>query len=224
MSSRLRSSTRASTVASESLAETMAETKTRGDTRKSTAPRPIKGSELARIIRIAFYVFVLATGLIGGLIYYISQDKIQLHPKNLTAEQLKSFGARVEYALRYQTLLFAWLTFNIFAVIYGRLTKKALNPLETTEKHVQSLKNILTNSFEQVVLSAFLQLIFVSFAPHNLVLKFIPAVNIVMFVGRVAFFLGYPLYRTFGFTLSLHTNTILAGYNLYQLGAYAGLY
>jgi len=155
----------------------------------------------------------------------VTHDKIQLYPNTIKLESLKGFNSRAEFALRYQTLLYAWLIFNIHYVIYQRFTKKALNPLvDSTEKHVQMSKNILTNSFEQIVLSSFLQLTFVSFAEHIHTLKLIPLINIVQFLGRIAFFAGYPFYRTFGHSLTLTPNLILMSYNMYRLGSYLNLY
>ena len=118
-----------------------------------------------------------------------------------------------------------WLVFNIHAVIYVRITRKALNPLvDSTEKHAQSMKNILTNSLEQVLISSFLQLIFASFADSTLCLQLIPLVNVVQFMGRIAFFFGYPLFRTLGVSLTLLPNTLMVGYNVYKFAAYLNLY
>lgn len=225
MGSRLRSSTRASTVASESLAETNSEIKTKGDSRKSSAPKPLKSSELARLKQVATFAFVVALTFLGGVFYLVLNDKLKLYPHNINLESLRGFSSRAEYAFRYQTLLVAWLTFNVHSVIFARLTRKAINPLvESTERHAQEQKNILTNSFEQIVLSCLLQLTFVSFAEHSYTLKFIPAINLVQFIGRIAFFFGYPLYRTFGFTLTMLPNTLLTAYNLYKLGSYLSFY
>lgn len=225
MGTRLRSSTRASTAASESLAETLTEIKTKGDTRKPTSARPPRGSEMAKLVRIAQFAFFLSLVFLAGFYYLVMNDLVKLYPNSIKLESLKGFSSRAEFALRYQTLLFVWLIFNIHSVIYTRLTTKALNPLiESTEKLAQKQKNILTNSFEQILVSSLLQLIFVSFAEHIYTLKLIPAINIVQFIGRIAFLLGYPWYRTFGFTLTLLPNTLLAGYNLYKLGVYMNFY
>lgn len=227
MSSRLRSSTRASTVASESLAEmaTQEVVKSRSGERRTTTVRPLKASELARLARIALVAFFLSISLMVGFFYLVMNDIVKLYPSIVTVEYLKGYSSRAEYALRYQTLLYFWLIFNIHSVIYVRISKKALNPLvESTEKHAQKQKNILTNSFEQIILSSVLQLIFVSFADHSHTMKLIPAINIVQFVGRIAFFAGYPYYRTFGVSLTMLPNTLLAGYNLYQFGSYMNFY
>lgn len=225
MSTRLRSSTRASTVASESLAEV--ETKTRGETRstRTSAAKPIKGSELAKLARIATFAFLFSLVIISGVIYFSLNDKLKLYPNTIKVDSLKGFNSRAEYSLRYQTLLYLWLVFNVHSVIYVRITRKALNPLvDSTEKHAQMQKNILTNSFEQIILSSFLQLAFASWADPALVMKLIPAVNITQFIGRIAFFFGYPLYRTLGISLTMTPNLLMAGYNVYKLGSYVGLY
>lgn len=226
MSTRLRSSTRASTAASESLAETIAEIKPKGDTRKASSARPIRGSELARLMRIAAFAFIASLIIIAGVYYLVMNDLLVLYPKSVKLDTMKGFNLRAEYTLRYQTLLYLWLIINIHMVIYVRITKKALNPLvESTEKHAQKFKNILTNSFEQILLSCFLQLAFVSFADtHSYTLKLIPAINIVQFVGRIAFTVGYPYYRTLGVSLSMTPNLLMLIHNLYKLGSYLDLY
>lgn len=231
MGTRLRSSTRASTVASESLAETMSEIKgSKGDTKKSSSSgfnqqRPLRKDELIKLRKVAGAAILLANLAIGGLIYACLNDQIRLYPASFKPESLTGFTSRAEYALRYQTLLLAWLMFNIIAVMKVRLTKKAINPLvDSTEKHTIEIKNILTNSYEQITLSILSQLAFVSFATPAMTLKLIPLANFVQFFGRICFFFGYPMYRTFGFSLSLTPNMLLVGYNLYRLGQFYKLY
>lgn len=77
---------------------------------------------------------------------------------------------------------------------------------------------------EQVFLSAMLQLAFASFAEPALIKNLIPAVNVVQFVGRIAFFFGYPYYRTLGYVLTSFPNTLLLGYNVFKFGSYLGFY
>lgn len=225
MGTRLRSSTRASTAASDSLAD-QAEPKSKAEPRsRTTAPRAPKGSELATLIRVAQVAFLFSLVVIGGVAYFAHHDVIRLYPRKFDASSLKGFNSRFEYCLRYQTPLFLWLVFNINAVIYVRLTRKALNPLvESTEKQAQMQKNILTNSFEQIMTSVFLQLAFASFADPETVLKFIPAINCVQFVGRIAFFLGYPYYRTLGVSLTLTPSLMMLCFNVYRFGAFLGFY
>lgn len=185
----------------------------------------MSAEESKRIMKTAIVLVVSALIFMVGLALLQGYDVLKLHPAHTTPESLKGFAARVEYALRYQTLLVFWLLFNIYATIYGRITTKALNPLEErTEQRVQLFKNILTNSFESVAVSVFSQLIFVSFAEPSRILHVIPYVNIVQFIGRVAFFAGYPYKRAFGFQCTILPNTILAIYNLYKFGSFIGIY
>jgi len=192
--------------------------------RKST-DRGFSPEEMKRIMKVGAVLAISAVVFMLGLGLLIHQNIIGLHPASTREETLKGFAPRVEYALRYQSLLVFWLTFNVVATIYGRLTTNALNPLdERTEHRVQMFKNVLTNSFESVVVSVFSQLIFVSFAEPLTVLKFIPFINIVQFIGRVSFFAGYPMYRAFGFQCTILPNICLSFYNLFKLGSFMGFY
>lgn len=168
--------------------------------------------------------FILSGGAITFMVaslLLVAYDVINLYPSKMNADILKGFAPRVEYALRYQTLLVSWLLFNVLITIYGRLTTRALNPLdEKTETSVQMIKCILTNSLESIVLSVFLQLIFVASAQPESVLKYIPLINIIQFVGRIAFFAGYPLKRAFGYMCTVWPNVILCAFNIYKLGEF----
>lgn len=187
--------------------------------------RPLSEDDIKRVMKIGLILSLSAIVFMLGFAVLVHYDAVKLYPETTKVESLKGFASRVEYALRYQTLLVFWLTFNILATIYGRITTKALNPLdEKTEEKVQLFKNILTNSFESIVVSIFSQLIFVSFAEPAVILKFIPLINIVTFIGRVAFFAGYPLKRAFGYHCTLVPNTILTIYNMVKLGSFLGIY
>lgn len=229
MSIKTRSSTRASTVASNLLAEQGRDTKAARESRSRTTlapkPKPLNKMEFAKLVKVATVAGVLAFLIMGAIIHFCLNDTLRLYPSTINLETLKGFNSRVEFSLRHQTLLYLWLFFNVHSVIYVRLTRKAINPLvDSTEKLAQQQKNILTNSFEQTLMSSFLQLAFCSFADASLVLKLIPAVNLVQFIGRIAFWLGYPYYRTFGVALTLGPNALMMGFNLYHFGSYLGYY
>lgn len=175
---------------------------------------------------------VLGTGLLACaavlqaiVAAFVHSDVIKLHPSTVTEKSLKEFPARIEYAFHYQTLLALWLLFNVMTTMFKRAASGAMNPMdETTEVRVKSIKAVLTNSLESIVLSVLLQLIFVSFAAPGCVLKCIPLINIIQFFGRITHYAGYPMYRGFGFSLTLMPNLLMAGYNLYKFGAFLQLY
>lgn len=192
---------------------------------KNKYSRPLSATEEEKIMKVGGVLVASAMTFMIGLGLLVHFDHVNLAPKEMKVEALKGFAGRAEYALRYQTLLVFWLFVNVILTIYGRVTTKALNPLdERTEQNVEMFKRILTNSFEQIVLSVFAQMTFVSFAEPETILKFIPFINIVQFVGRVSFMAGYPLYRAFGFNCSFVPTIVLIFYNLYSFGSFIGLY
>lgn len=58
--------------------------------------------------------------------------------------------------------------------------------------------NILQNTFEQFILSAFAQFILISFLDEVWTLRTIPWINFLLLIGRITFYIGYPMYRAFG--------------------------
>lgn len=161
----------------------------------------------------------------AGFFLLVHYDLVQLYPSGWTHEMLKGFALKAEFSIRYQTLLMFWLLFNIFVTMFARTKTQALNPLDgDTEQRVQIFKNILTNSYESILLSSISQLIFTSYADSATVLRYIPLVNILMFIGRVTFFAGYPLKRGFGMICTLIPNSILCYYNMYKFGQFVGFY
>lgn len=182
-------------------------------------------NENDRVMKIGAIAITCSCTLQAILFYCCFKEIIKFGQHDATVESLQDFGARVQFAVRHQTPLLLWLVYNILAVIRVRVQKLAINPLdESTEHIVQARKNILTNSYEQLVLSMFLQLAFVGFADASLTMRLIPLINLLQFFGRIAFFIGYPLYRAFGFLLTVLPNQIMLVYNVYKYGSLMGLY
>lgn len=187
--------------------------------------RPLSIEEEKKVFKVGAVLATSSLIFMIGFALLVHYDIVRLHPSNTTAETIHGYAGRVEFTLRYQTLLVFWLVFNTLATIYGRITTKAFNPLEEkSEQRVQLFKNVLTNSFESVITSVFSQLIFVSFATPPTILKVIPLVNIIQFVGRVTFFAGYPLKRAFGFCTTFVPTIWLTAYNVYKFGSFLGAY
>lgn len=183
--------------------------------------RPMTKAEEKEVVKTGAILVVSSLLFMSVFALLVHFETIRLYPSTMNVDMVKGYAGRVEFTLRYQTLLVSWLLFAILNTIYGRLTNMAINPLdETKEPIVQSRKNILTNSLEQIVLSLFSQLIFVSFASPEAILKVIPLVNIIQFVGRITFQIGYPLKRAFGFQCSQLPTIFLVLYNLYKFFAF----
>jgi len=101
-------------------------------------------------------------------------------------------------------------------VIVQRNKTGALNPLGEREIFLRKQANILQNSFEQFILSAFALFILVAFINEEWTLRTIPCVNFLLFFGRVTFFLGYPTYRTFGLFLGFIPTAAMFGVATYK--------
>lgn len=152
-------------------------------------------------------------------------DLFQFHPRNWNAGDLENFSTKIEYTLKNQTPLLVFLTLQIVATIFARVTFKAINPLhEHTEPRVLWFKCTLTNSLEQIFLSSATQLIFVSFATASQVLRYIPLINLIQFIGRIAFVANYPERRSFGFSSTIVPTLAMTAYNVGKLGAFYNFY
>lgn len=187
--------------------------------------RPMTSEEVKKVFKSGTILASSALAFMILMFVLVQQEIIRLHPSKVDEDSLASFGDRMQYTIRFQFLWVLWLLINIIGTIYVRLTTFSIDPLNSsTEGNVQAMKNILTNSLESFILSAFAQYVFVSFASPLTVLKYIPLVNIIQFVGRFAFTAGYPLKRAFGYQCTIITNLCLVLYDLYAFGSFLGMY
>lgn len=181
-------------------------------TEERAADRKMDRIRTAGILVISSHVIQLVSFLL------VCFEVIRLYPsKKVDESTLQTMQSRVEFAFRYQILLVLWLLINIFATIFARVKSAALNPLERdTEAEMAGPKNILTNSFEQVILSFLGQLVFIAYADPIHVLKYIPLINVLMFFGRIAFLLGYPMKRGLGFFAGFTPSIIMIIFGTYK--------
>jgi len=153
-----------------------------------------------------------------GLLSFIILDDKYLNLNfggNSSAVLISSYWHKLEFVLCYQSIGISWILFNMFYVISKRLKNRAGDPIESRDNsEVLVATNIMQNSIEQFLMSAFAQIISISFIDKSLLIKVIPMINILFITGRLAFWLGYPKYRTFGFMCSAVPNTLLINYNL----------
>jgi len=179
---------------------------------KAAAPEnPIK-----QALRRATAGSVVCVLFIAILAIIILDDKyLNLNFGSNYAMQISSYWHKLEFVLCYQSLAISWILFNMFYIIAKRIKSGTGDPLEgNSDPGVQEAKNIMQNSIEQFLMSAFAQIICISFMDKSLLIKVIPMVNILFLIGRITFWLGYPKYRTFGFMCSAVPNTLIINYNL----------
>lgn len=176
----------------------------------SAPPNPIREAQKRALLAIVLSVlFVLALTLV-----FLDEQYVNLKVGATSAYQIFSYWHKLEFVLCYQTLGIAWILFNMFYVISKRINSPTINPTEADTSDLLVAKNIMQNSIEQFVMSAFAQIISISFIDKAVLLKVIPLINILFVIGRITFWLGYPKYRTFGFMCSALPNTLLINYNL----------
>lgn len=157
---------------------------------------------------IAFIAMIASSALIMYTMKLANEGKLSmLAGKGIPKDGAKTYATKLEFTVKYWLLPLIWLKLNIYLVILKRVPSRAVNPLDGHERIVEGVKNILTNTLEQMVASLVMQSILISFLTVDEVVKFVPLINVLFFVGRITFWLGYPLLRTFGFmTTSLPTS------------------
>ena len=146
-------------------------------------------------------------GIIAGLILMAVQ--VALYTEHLdfgryqgvNATDLEQVGPRLQYVLQNATPGVVWLLFSLYIVIGKRMISPALDPGAGYEHTIQLSKNIIQNSLEQFVLSVVSQLILVTYLEPKNILNIIPTLSLLFLIGRIAFWLGYPLKRGLGFFL-----------------------
>lgn len=165
---------------------------------------------------IAFIAGVSSVSLVSVLLYYTLNGKITI----LQASKVwspASFASKLEFTARYWILPVFWITFNILTVISRRIIHpSALNPLASGEMYTRREQNILRNSLEQIVISIISQVIMLTYLEGEQVSRLIPMINVLFFVGRITFWIGYPLYRTFGFVLTFLPSFLMVFFSLYR--------
>jgi len=134
----------------------------------------------------------------------------------ITVFELSNYWHKMEFVLCHQIVGLTCLLVNMYYVCLKRGTSAAVDPLSGHEDIPLKAKNIMTNTLEQFLMSAFAQIISVSFIEVKLLIKIIPIVNLLFLIGRLTFWLGYPKYRTFGFMCTTIPNTLLITYNLFK--------
>jgi hypothetical protein len=169
------------------------------------------------------YRLRVGAGLLGGtvfvgLLYWlINSNKLSLSG-NVRKEDINGLGDKLGYTLKLLTLPLLWVLGSNLTVCFFRLTRvQAIDPLNNRDELIEVPVNIFVNSIKQFILTAFGQLSIVPILSGSDIVRIIPLVNILFVVGRIAYSLGYPKYRSFGFTLSSLPSTALITYSAWNV-------
>lgn len=167
--------------------------------------------------------FLAALVFMSTVTWLVWTDRVRLSGI-VTEDKLTGFGLKSEFVFRNLIVGVLWLIFNVHAVIVNRVRTPALDPLNGHEHLTLTNRNILTNSIEQFVITAITQLSVISYLNGYLVVRVIPLMNLFYLVGRIAFFAGYPRYRTFGWVTTSLPPMVAASYAVYKYGTHLGIY
>lgn len=182
--------------------------------------RDAKGSkpEIPKhVMVIAIIAFFLSSSLVAVSWTYGWKGQIRiLTPSNLNLYELESFGNKLQFTARYWVLPLLFLFTRWHAVVTKRITTRAIDPLSGNEKYVEKANKILNNCMEQLLMSVVSQVCLLSYLTPEQTVSLIPLINLWHVIGRIAFLLGYPKYRTFGVNATMLPTTITIFFCLYH--------
>lgn len=167
---------------------------------------------------IAVIAFIVSTVLVAVTAKLAWDGKLTvLSIKNVDIKKLQTFGEKLQFAAKYWSLPLFWLLTRWQVVVYKRVTTRAVDPLSENEDIVHESNQILNNSMEQILMSIISQVSLIAYLSSQQTVALIPLINVWHLIGRIAFWIGYPKYRTFGVMSTLTPTVMSVGYCLYQL-------
>ena len=130
------------------------------------------------------------------------------------------FSEKLLYAARYCTFPQAvFLLFAIMRVGAKRSSTGTKNPLAGKEHLLQTEKNVLANTVEQLLVFLLLVVTLTTYLEPS-EMRIIPLYSLAFIVGRVLFMIGYsisPKYRSYGFAINFFSNVFSIGYVIYLM-------
>ena len=116
--------------------------------------------------------------------------------------------------------------FAIFRVGSKRGSTPALNPLSGNEHLLQTEKNVLMNTVEQLVCFLLFMLALTTYL-EPLEMCIIPLLSVAFIVGRILFMVGYsfsPMHRSLGMSVNIFSNFFSIGYIIYLMYIHGFMY
>ena len=170
-----------------------------------------KAFPLIIVLEYSVALTVTVAILYGG--YYYSDDYLPIPRSN-------EFGEKLLYAARYCTFPQAiFLIVAIFRVGAKRGSTSAVNPLAGKEHLLQTEKNVLMNTVEQLLCFLLLVVALTTYLEPS-EMRIVPLYSLAFIVGRVLFMIGYsidPQYRSFGMGINFNATFFFVGYIIYLM-------
>jgi len=139
--------------------------------------------------------------------YGIFADLIVFSGPTLVAD-LADFLGKIKFTLRLQTLHLFWLSYSMFWMVSKRLSPSSTpDGISLAEEH-------FNDNLAQYFMSLLSQLVMITYLDAQGCLKYVPAVNILFFIGRFTNWLGLPKFKSFGAVINDATQYALLAFNL----------
>ena len=177
------------------------------------AKQPKRNLKVLPVYILQYFIASAVSAIIlyGG--YYFHCNSIPIPRSN-------DFSEKLLYAARYCTFPQAvFLLVAIWRVIAKRAYAGAVDPLAGREHLVQTEKNILLNTLEQLLVFLLLVVTLTTYLDPS-EMRIIPLYSLTFIVGRVLFMIGYsikPRYRSLGVVTNLCSSSFFIGYITYLM-------
>jgi hypothetical protein len=134
--------------------------------------------------------------------------------------ELVDVASRLAYALKANAFAILPVLIGIITVGNNRFLSDAIDPtLHKEDSKIEINGRVVENSLQQYVLFL-VGTLALSASLNSEQMRVLPAVSIVFFVARFAFWIGYrihPLYRAFGMAATGYLNLGLLGFALWKI-------
>jgi len=167
--------------------------------------------------RRGLFLTAFATAFLSFFVYLVIDD-ILTFSGPMKAQDLSDFASRLKFLFRFQTLNLFWLMFCMYWVISKRMGTPAVERVIEYDHLTALAQRHFTNTIEQYLMSLLSQLILITYLDASNIIRYIPAINVLFFIGRFTFWIGYPKHRTFGFMINNFALLATVAYNLYKFG------
>lgn len=179
---------------------------------EKAAARP-RDDAAARDRRTSLILSLSAVIALVGL--YYGHELLVVPKLRLNQLHLHSLQDRLTFAIRLQLPGLLTLLISILHVSSVRYRGGA--KLSNNDANLVLARSILSNTVEQLILSAGSQLILATYLPEDR-LKILPLIAVTFLLGRLTFMAGFlvaPHLRSFGFTMTIIPTVGAMGYNLW---------
>jgi len=163
---------------------------------------------------VSWILHGLAILVVPGAILLAKEGYLPRFTLRTDSADIVTFSDRVFFTFEWFVLIAVWLAFSVAWVI--RCNCKSTGGCDPTVQRSelsQEAQRLLTNSIEQAVLTIVAQLALVPFITGEETIRLIPLINLAWFIGRIAFFYGYPQRRGIGFGLSYFASLAIIAYS-----------